>query len=499
MTEAGWQNKLYFGDNLDILRKHIADESVDLIYLDPPFNSNATYNILFEEKSGEKSAAQITAFEDTWHWGLESEKAYHEVITRGPGKLPALLDALRSFLGANDMMAYICMMAIRLAELKRVLKPTGSIYLHCDSIAHPYLRLLMDAIFGGRQRRDDIIWWYPNKLPTGGRVFDRQHDILLYYVKDVRKKYTYQEIRVPTEFTGTQLVTRKTGGKRIPVYDDETGKQLRVPAIDKPIGDVWRLNLIHPQSKERLGYPTQKPEALLLHIIKASSNEGDVVLDPFCGCGTAIAVAERLHRRWLGIDITHLAITLIKNRLHDAFGPELSDYVVIGAPKDLAGARALARQNRYQFEWWVLGEVEARPGQEKKKGVDTGLDGIINFIDDKSGKAKRIIVQVKSGQVTVSQVRDLKGVLEREKAALAAFLTLKEPTPAMAKEAATAGFYEPEHLLGLKFPRLQILTIEELLAGKKLAYPRLAPNATFKKAPRQRKGPGPGDKQNQLL
>jgi site-specific DNA-methyltransferase (adenine-specific) len=250
---------------------------------------------------------------------------------------------------------------------------------------------------------------------------------------------------------------------------------------------------------ERLGYPTQKPEALLERIILASSNEGDVVLDPFCGCGTAIAVAERLHRRWLGIDITHLAITLIKNRLHDTFGPELSDYAVIGAPKDLAGARALARQNRYQFEWWALGLVEARLAQEKRKGADTGMDGLINFIDDKSGKAKRIIVQVKSGNVTVSQVRDLKGVLEREQAALGAFLTLKEPTPAMLKEAATAGFYEPEHLPGLEFPRLQILTIEELLAGKKLAYPRLVPNATFRKAPRQRKGPGPEDKQNQLL
>jgi hypothetical protein len=237
----------------------------------------------------------------------------------------------------------------------------------------------------------------------------------------------------------------------------------------------------------------------LERIVQAGSNEGDVVLDPFCGCGTAIAVAERLHRRWIGIDITHLAITLIKNRLHDAFGPELSEYAVIGAPTDLAGARALARQNRYQFEWWALGLVEARPAQEKRKGPDTGIDGIINFIDDKSGKAKKIIVQVKSGNVTVSQIRDLKGVLDREKASIGAFLTLRETTSAMEKEAATAGFYEPEQLPGLQFPRIQMLTIEELLAGKKLEYPRLAPNATFKKAPRQRKGPALGDRQNNLL
>jgi len=499
MAEHTWQNKLFFGDNLEILRKHIPDDSVDLIYLDPPFNSNATYNVLFEEKSGEKSAAQITAFDDTWHWGLESEKAYHEVITRGPDKLAALVDALRSFLGPNDMMAYLCMMALRLAELHRVLKPAGGLYLHCDSLAHPYLRLILDAIFGGRNRRNDIIWWYPNKLPTGGRVFDRQHDMLLYYIKDARQKYTYCEVRVPTEYEGTQLVTKKTGGKRIPVYDPETGKQLRVPTSDKPVGDVWRINLIHPQSKERLGYPTQKPEALLERIIQASSNEGDIILDPFCGCGTAIAVAERLHRRWIGIDITHLAITLIKNRLRTAFESELSDYAVIGDPQDLAGAKALARHNRYQFEWWALGLVDARPAQEKKKGADTGIDGIINFIDDPTGKLKKLLVQVKSGKVTVSQIRDLKGVLEREKAAIGAFITLQEATEPMEKEAATAGFYQPEHWPGLQYPRLQILTIEKLLAGNKLDYPRLAPEATFKRAPRQRKSPTAEEKQNNLL
>jgi site-specific DNA-methyltransferase (adenine-specific) len=501
MTAEGWKNRLYFGDNLDILREkeQFPDECVDLIYLDPPFNSNATYNILFEEKSGEKSAAQITAFDDTWHWGLESEKAYREVITRGPDKLAALLDALRSFLGFNDIMAYLAMMAVRLVELHRVLKYSGGLYLHCDSIAHPYLRLILDAIFDPRQRRNDIIWWYPNKLPTGGKVFDRQHDVILYYIKDSRQKYIFNEVRVPTEYEGTQLVTKKTAGKRIPVYDPETGKQLRVLTTDKPVGDVWRINLIHPQSKERLGYPTQKPEALLERIIQASSNEGDVVLDPFCGCGTAIAVAERLHRHWLGIDITHLAITLIKNRLRTAFEDELSDYSVIGVPKDLASARALARQNRYQFEWWALGLVDARPAQEKKKGADTGIDGVINFIDDPSGKAKRLILQVKSGKVSVNQVRDLKGVLEREKAAIGAFISLAEPTGPMSKEAATAGLYEPTHLPGLEFPRLQILTIEELFAGKKLQYPRIAPDVTFKKAPRQRKGPTPEDKQNNLL
>ena len=549
MKSEGWKNRLYFGDNLDILRDkdQFPDDSIDLIYLDPPFNSNATYNILFEEKSGEKSAAQITAFDDTWHWGLESEKAYREVITRGPDKLAALLDALRSFLGPNDMMAYLTMMAVRLVELHRVLKHTGSIYLHCDPTASHYIKLLMDAVFGAKNFLNEIVW-ERFTFHADAKRWGRLHDIIFCYGKDSSKitfkiqRRAYDESYLKSHFKedehgrlycldnalaqgqgpprtffgkvleppkGThwrwtqetidqmiaeeRIVPTRTGRPRVKRYLDE------MPG--HPIGDVWTdISPINSQARERLGYPTQKPEALLERIMKASSNEGDLVLDPFCGCGTAIAVAERLHRGWIGIDITHLAITLIKNRLRTAFEDELTDYTVIGVPKDLASARALARQNRYQFEWWAIGLVDARPAQEKKKGADTGMDGIINFIDDPRGKAKRLIVQVKSGrQVTVSQIRDLKGVLEREKAAIAAFLCLAEPTAPMVKEAATAGFYEPEHLPGLKFPRLQILTISELLAGKKLDYPRIAPDATFRKAPRQRKGPSMEEKQNNLL
>lgn len=185
-----WKNQLYFGDNLAILRAgHIPVESVDLIYLDPPFNSNATYNLLFAEKTGEKSPAQITAFEDFWQWGDEARASFDDVVRGDRPKLAALLRALYDFLGQNDMMAYLAMMVVRLTELHRVLKPRGSLYLHCDSIAHPYLRLILDSIFGGRQRRDDIIWWYANKLPTGGRLFDRQHDVILYYIKDINQKF----------------------------------------------------------------------------------------------------------------------------------------------------------------------------------------------------------------------------------------------------------------------------------------------------------------------
>jgi len=282
---------------------------------------------------------------------------------------------------------------------------------------------------------------------------------------------------------------KEDGTPRLKIYADEL-EGVAVP-------DIW--NDIHPisaQAKERLGYPTQKPEALLERIIRASSNAGDLVLDPFCGCGTALNVAERLKRRWLGIDITHLAITLIKQRLHDTFKEELSPFEVIGEPADVLSAAALAEQNRHQFEWWALGLVGARPAQDKKKGADSGIDGVIHFDDDNSGKFKKVVIQVKSGHVSAAQVRDLKGVLEREQAALGCLLTLKPPTKPMREEAAAAGFYEPEFFPGHRFPRLQILTIAELFAGKQLEYPRFAPSGTFKRAARQRKD---GPQQEPLL
>jgi hypothetical protein len=274
--------------------------------------------------------------------------------------------------------------------------------------------------------------------------------------------------------------------------------------LDESKGSVLQDNWddipsLQTSTKERLGYPTQKPEALLERIINASSNEGDIVLDPFCGCGTSITVAERLHRRWLGIDITHLAITLIKKRLHDTYGEELAPYEVVGEPADAMGAEALAEQNRHQFEWWALGLVDAFPAQDKKKGADKGIDGVIYFKDDTSGLHKKVIVQVKSGHVGSAQVRDLKGVLEREKAAIGALVTLKPPTKAMKEEAAAADFYVPEHFPEHRFPKIQILTIAELFAGKKLDYPHFAPPETFKKAARRHKGPTDEEKQGNLL
>ena len=267
-----------------------------------------------------------------------------------------------------------------------------------------------------------------------------------------------------------------------------------------PIGDVWTdIPEINSMAKERLGYPTQKPEALLERIIRASSNEGDLVLDPFCGCGTTVTVAERLKRRWLGIDITHLAITLIKERLHKTFVTELAPYEVIGEPVDVTSAAALAEENRHQFEWWALGLVGAHPAQDKKKGADKGVDGVIFFKDDAGGQYKKIIVQVKSGAVGSAQVLELKGALDREKAQIGAFITLKPPTRAMREEAAAADFYAPESFPGQRFPRLQILTIADLFAGKRLEFPLWAVDETFKKAPRRSKNPAPAEQQQNWL
>ena len=527
-------NRLYFGDNLSILREHVADASVDLIYLDPPFNSNATYNVLFRERSGDESAAQITAFDDTWHWSLESERAYQDVITHGPAKSGQLLAAMRAFLGQNDMMAYLTMMAQRMIELHRVLKPTGSIYLHCDPTASHYLKLLLDAVFGPENYQSEITWQRTSSHNDSKR-FGQVRDIILFYSKtskriwnrvyvphdeayvnnfyryeDERGKYRHHEIVLTAAMARPNLIYEYKGytpefgwrmeRDKLEVLDLEgrliwskTGRPYRktyLPPGRMPT-NLWAdIGNVSPQARERLGYPTQKPEALLERIINASSNEGDVVLDPFCGCGTAVAAAERLNRRWIGIDITHLAISLIRHRLHDTFGSDLRPYDVIGEPEDVGSAEALARQDRYQFEWWALGLVDARPARDKRKGADSGIDGYINFFDDNSGKPKRIVVQVKSGHVNRGQIATLKGDMDREKAELGLFVTLEEPTRPMLQEAVAAGFYEPEHYPGQQYPRLQILTIDELLAGKPAEYPRMGLQTTFRQAPRRRRAEG---------
>ena len=480
-------NMLYYGDNLDVLRRYIKDESVDLIYLDPPFNSNANYNVLFAEHDGSRAAAQIKAFEDTWRWDQAAAQAYQEIVDEG-GKVSQALQAFRMFLGDSDMLAYLAMMAPRLIELRRVLKATGSIYLHCDPTASHYLKMLLDAIFSAKNFRREIIWSLEtvSGYKSLANNWIRCHDTILYYCKDdnhvfFKKEYLphkpeYIERFKHIDESGRRYRDDRADNRR--QYLDKTPGRL--------VGDTWNDIMSFQQastSAELLGYPTQKPEALLERIIKASSNEGDVILDPFCGCGTAIAAAQRLNRHWIGIDITHLAITLMKHRLQDAFAGQVS-YRVIGEPVSLPDAETLAASDPYQFQWWALGLVGARPA-EGKKGADQGIDGRLYFHDESDGsKTKQVIFSVKAGHLAAGHVRDLHGVIDREQAAIGVLLSFQEPTQPMRTEAASAGFYDSPGW-NKRYPRLQILTIADLLSGKCIDMPPIHQvNATFKKAPK---------------
>jgi len=545
-------NTLYYGDNLDILKRYIKDESVDLVYLDPPFNSNVNYNVLFEEKNGSSAAAQIKAFDDTWHWDQSAALAYRELVEIG-GSISILMQSLRSFLGESDMMAYLSVMAPRLVELHRCLRDTGSLYLHCDPTASHYLKILLDAIFKPENFRNEIIWKRTG-AHGGAKRWGPIHDTILFYsrtrkgkwnkvVENYDQSYLDDFYRFTDDKGRYRLVTltgagTRTGDSGKPwrnVDPTKSGRHWAVPlailqevapeanaaslstqdkldALDKtglvywpPRGNVpqykryLKLDSGNPiqdiitdilplstHAAERLGYPTQKPEALLERIINASSDEGDVILDPFCGCGTSIAVAQKLNRKWIGIDITHLAITLMKHRLRDSFEKNV-EYKVIGEPADLSGAQELAQSDPYQFQWWALGLVGARP-VEQKKGADKGIDGRLFFHDDESGKTKQMIFSVKAGQVHSSHIRDLNGVLEREKAVMGVLISMEEPTRNMVREASASELYEAE-ALGKKYPKIQIITVGELLEGKKIEMPYHAP-ATFKKAEKHTKEDG---------
>ncbi|KWT79697.1 DNA methyltransferase [Candidatus Magnetominusculus xianensis] len=469
-------NSLFYGDNLYVLREHIPDVSVDLIYLDPPFNSKADYNILFKEQTGESSGAQITAFEDTWHWNEEAGRTFQNIVDTSPASVVEMMTAFKRFVGLNDMMAYLTMMCVRLVELRRVLKNTGSIYLHCDPTASHYLKILMDAIFGKKNFRNEIVWCYRGAgYPK--KDFGRRHDIIFRYCKSSDYIFNLDDVREEYAEATKERFKHYIGNIR-------NGKDFGTQSLN-PLGkqpdDWWQIQPIAPSSGERLGYPTQKPEVLLEKIILASSNADDTVLDPFCGCGTTITAAQKLKRQWIGIDITHLATNLIKKRLKDMFDLEpKKDYLVIGEPEDLTGAEELANQNRYQFQWWALSLINARPYGDKKKGKDTGIDGYIYFNED-MGKVAKCIVSVKSGNVSVKDIRDLGHVMDREQAELGIFITLKEPTRDMNKEAAGKGLYRFT-LLNKDYARIQILTIEDLFNGKKPDIPSIYQISTYKKA-----------------
>lgn len=508
-------NALYYGDNLVWLRNHdyFPSESVDLIYLDPPFNSNADYNVIFSEPSGVESQAQLRAFDDTWKWDSNASALALTELSESSPEIAELISWLGSQRDktSRSMAAYIGMMATRLLELYRVLKPTGSIYLHCDPTASHYLKLLMDRIFNPSNFRNELVW-KRSSAHSDSHTCGNSHDIVLLYTKGnkftwnrVYQKYDEEYIRshygkidedgrqfgdfdlsakglqgggyyyewngiydywrcpIETmkeyERTGRLYYTRK-GRPRYKRYLDE------MPGMS--LQDVWTdIPPINSQARERLGYPTQKPVSLLERIIEASSNENDIVLDPFCGCGTTLVAAHKLKRRWTGIDITHLSIYLVERRLMESFGEAVKGtYQIYGNPYDASSAQALWEKDTKEFELWALSLLGARP-----RAKDGGVDGVLGFVD-KDKKVQRIVVQVKGGEtLTPSFVRDLIGTVEKEKAAIGLLISLHEPTSGMKELAVHSGSYQSE-LWNRTFPRIQIRTIKELLIeGKQFDLP----------------------------
>ncbi|MCX6832618.1 MAG: site-specific DNA-methyltransferase [candidate division Zixibacteria bacterium] len=522
-------NTLYYGDNLEILRKYVKDESVDLIYLDPPFNSQRAYNIIFPDKTGKLSRAQIQAFEDTWFWGEESQQAFDDIM-RGSYSLELkdMMKAFREFMGTSNLMAYLTMMAVRLVEMHRVLKMTGSLYLHCDPTASHYLKVLLDQVFGITNFRNEIIWQRTNAHNNPAKRFCRVNDNILFYSrtakatwKTLKTDYSPEQLSryKPDEngrlCTGQDLtITHKAESKNrfewrgaIPPvgrawgYSRERleelwaeGKILKkldgTPRLDglkvyldekegKAVGTIWHdIGRVGNTSGERLGYPTQKPVTLLERIIQASSNEGDVVMDPFCGCGTAVVAAEKLGRKWIGIDITHLAISLIKKRITDHF-PD-AKFQVVGEPRSLDDAQALFKQSAFQFESWAVSLIGGQP-YKSSGGGDTGMDGFLYF-QDFQGNYHRIIIEVKGGGYQPKDVRSLAHVLQREGSPMGILIALEPPTRGMLSAAAELGKWA---VPGRRksYPVLQIMTIQDFFDGKKPELPDTS--ETLKKAKRE--------------
>jgi site-specific DNA-methyltransferase (adenine-specific) len=486
-------NRLYYGDNLEVLRNRDAfpNESVDLIYLDPPFNSNASYNILFKSPAGSGADASFEAFDDTWHWGPTAEAAYDDVMKSPFTDVAELLRTMRSFLRDNDMMAYLAMMAVRLIELHRVLKPTGSLYLHCDPTASHYLKLLLDGVFGVENYRNEIVWLRTNAHNMKSKSFPRSNDIIFFYSKSSKFKfnqpyagfsaaqlkrykpdadgrlYTGQDLTFSSSnkdrqftFRGTTPPPGRSWGASLEQLESWWTQGLILTKLDgtprldghkvyldeklgKPVDTNWiDIPRIGNTSAERLGYPTQKPISLLERIILASSDVGDVVLDPFCGCGTALHASQLLKRQWIGIDVTHLAIVLIEKRLRSNFKDAI-DFTTEGRPKDLASAQELAKRDKFEFQKWITTEVGGVPWRGGRKGADG-----------------------------VGMIAELVETITRENAAVGILLMAALPTREMEARAAAAGFYDLD--AHGRFARIQIITLAELFAGKRPHLPNIS-------------------------
>jgi DNA modification methylase len=526
-------NQLYYGDNLHVLRDHITARSVDLIYLDSPFNSRRDYNLLSKSSRGHRSEGPVEAFKDSWHWGRQAENEFEELLHQPNTAVAGMMRALRAFLGDDDMMAYLTMMANRLLALHHVLKTTGSLYLHCDPTASHYLKIVLDGVFGKEMFQNEIIWKRTGAHGSAER-WGPVHDTLFFCSRS--KDYVWTSPTTPhaegyvekafkqadadgrlfqaISLTGSGVRQGESGKPWRHINPTDEGRHWAVPgevmlrhklsgrtvqdrldALDAAglvfwpragegtprlkwyadelggmaIPDLWSdIPPVGAHAQERLGYPTQKPLALLERIIEASSHEGDVVLDPFCGCGTAVHAAHKLKRRWIGVDITHLAISLVERRLKETFGSSC-EFEVHGTPKDLAAARDLAARDQHQFQWWAVSLVDAQPfqGKEREKGADGGIVGL-KFFHDVDGKPPRkVVVRVTEAGLKAGDVRALNHFRARAEAEIALLVSLTEPTREVRADATAAGFYTSAS--GTMYPRVQLLTIAGLLSGAQRA------------------------------
>ncbi|MBS1652908.1 MAG: site-specific DNA-methyltransferase [Bacteroidetes bacterium] len=563
------ENKLFYGDNLQVLRKKIGSESIDLCYIDPPFNSKRNYNQIYNN-IGQEDQAQAQAFIDTWTWDEAAEQGIEEIISNEGGVFPVqtieLIIGLEKVLNKGSLLSYLVSMSLRIAEIYRVLKPTGSFYLHCDPAASHYLKLIIDSIFCSRkgEYQNEIIWrrtGQHNKVSRYGPI----HDVIFFYTKT--DKYTWNNPKRPymkghilenfirddrgyrTNYYGNVLTgsgirggesgkpwrgfdpTAKGRHWAIPgaVIDDidedlsELSQHAKLdrlfelgfitikegeawpiynrylkPSDGQVLSDIWAfqpytkgtvfqteegidedVRWLSTKDSERLGYPTQKPEGLLERIIKASSNEGDTILDAYCGCGTTVAVAQNLDRKWIGIDITYQSISLILKRLEEAYDSKILERIELdGVPKDFKSAVALANKQedktRKEFEKWItLTFSNNKAVINEKKGGDGGIDGIAYLIDvDKNNKKKyeKVIFSVKSNKtLSPTVVRDLNGTIEREGAALGYLLTLY-PMDNLVKESKKYGVYK-NIAFNHTYPKIEVISVEEILAGKRMILP----------------------------
>ena len=448
-------NSLYYGDCLEVMQAW-PDAQVDLIYLDPPFNSKTDYNILFGTENG--VPAQVRAFTDTWTWN-EAAAARYATLSRAMAH-PAygVVCGLHQILGESGMLSYLTYMAQRLAECKRMLKPAGSLYLHCDPTASHYLKALMDAIFGPQHFRNEIVWriGWVSGFKTQKRGWIRNHDTILYYLRTAAAAKRFNKEYIPYRKGYLRRDGKEPTGKGIPIEDTWNCSS----------ADVLDSIMIKSFSTEKLGYDTQKPLALLERIIKASSHEGDLVLDPFCGCGTTLAAASNLNRRWVGIDISPFAVRLVRDvRLKDVRLP------IHGIPADMKGARELLRHNPFHFEAWIVMSIEGLAANEVQVG-DGGIDGRGRMYTVPDGETGLVLAQVKGGGYTASALRDFEGTMARVKATAGIFVTLERVKNSRARAAAQE---KGTYTVGAsRYPRLQFWSAQEYLDGVRPNLPAMA-------------------------